>query len=584
MSHAAEYPSPNIVDSRRLMGPNVYSDREGVLLEVRGAEPSGSVDETATRERWRVAIASCMAALGMPEPVVVERRTEDALMLYASAPIDVLMTATEVNEQAWVAAETRMPISPAEIERLHVLVDAERRAFGNAAAVHATAIERHCTVTVDDDSLSLGSGIGSRTWTFAELPPVDEIPWATITDIPIALVTGSNGKTTTTRLLSAMWRNADRVPGWCCSDGVWVGDEQREFGDYSGPAGARAVLRDGAVQAAVLETARGGILRRGLAVHRATAAIITNIAADHFGEYGVHSLQDLMEAKAVVALAVRSNGRLVLNADDATLVDFATRTPEPVVWFSERDDNPVVLAHLYGGGDACVVSDGRVVLHANGAIVDLGAVHEFPLTLGGAARHNIANALGAAMMAFVCGVSTEIIRRTLHTFGLDATDNPGRLQLYRFGGAQLLVDYAHNPDGLAALCQTANAIPAVRRLLVLGQAGNRDNAQLRALADAAFDAARFDRIVVKEMPSMLRGRPAGEVSGVLITQLIVRGINTARLEVAPTELHAMRRALAWARDGDVLLCPVHAEQSAVLLWLSALADAGWTTGTPLPPY
>jgi UDP-N-acetylmuramyl tripeptide synthase len=179
-------------------------------------------------------------------------------------------------------------------------------------------------------------------------------------------------------------------------------------------------------------------------------------------------------------------------------------------------------------------------------------------------------------------VPVDCIRDTLATFGAATTDNPGRLQLYRFGGVTALVDYAHNPDGLAALCETAKAMPATRRLVVLGQAGNRGDEEIRALARAAWDVIPFDRVIVKEMPTMLRGRQPGEVSALLSDELATLGVPMARIEEAPSELEAVRRAFEWARDGDLLVCPVHVDKKVVLPWLMRLADAGWIPGAPLP--
>jgi cyanophycin synthetase len=395
-------------------------------------------------------------------------------------------------------------------------------------------------------------------------------------------VTGSNGKTTTTRLVAAMWRAAGRTTGWSCSDGVWVDDEQLEQGDYSGPAGARVVLRDIRVNAAVLETARGGILRRGLAVSRADAAIITNVAADHFGEYGMGTLQDLATAKGVVARALGDHGTLVLNADDAVLVDLASSLKVRIAWFSMSAEHPALDAHVLAGGDAATLHDGRVMLHRDDVWDDLGAIDAMPLTLNGTATHNIENVLGAALLASEAGVPVDAIRETLATFGKSPTDNPGRLQVRRFGDMTVLVDYAHNPDGLAALCETAKGMPAKRRLVILGQAGNRDDEQLRALARAAWDVIHFDRIIIKEMPTLLRGRHAGEVPAILANELSLLGVPRDRVDEAASELEAIRHAFEWAQDGDLLVCPVHVEKKGVLSWLKQLTDAGWVAGMPLP--
>ena len=576
-----DFPSPSIIDSRRLLGPNFYSARPGALLEVRGDVPR--LD--ALLEAWAARARELLDALGWDAnsaEVQVRRSGGNATMFFAAA-IDVLMTATEVNEQAWVTAESggRVKSDSAIVATLRATATAERVTRKNLVEVFERALAKGLSPVFDDESLTVGAGKGAQTWPIDAVPAVDAVSWKAITGVPISLVTGSNGKTTTTRLVAAMWRTAGRVAGLSCSDGVWVEDDRIESGDYAGPAGARAVLRDPRIEAAVLETARGGVMRRGLAVHRANAAIITNIVADHFGEYGLDNLQDLAEAKRVVIKALGADGRLVLNADDPMLVKLARGLTIPISWFSVAPANSIIDAHAASGGDVAAVQDGRVMLH-RGRWHDLGAIDAMPLTLRGAARHNVENILGACLLAVASGVPVQSLRATLVKFGSAASDNPGRLQAYRFGGATVLVDFAHNPDGLAALTETAKTIAATRRLLLLGQAGNRDDTQLRALVRAAWSVMPFDRVIVKEMPTLLRGRAPGELPRIFSDELVKVGLPKTQIEVVDGELAALRRAFAWARNGDLLVCPVHVEKAAVIAWLEQLRAAGWKAGDKLP--
>lgn len=562
------------------MGPNLYSDRVGVVLEVTFGEASTD----ALLAAWATHATQLAELLGWERCEIHVRPEQGGASLFLAAPVDALMSATDVNEQAWVLAESGSAAKAAAsvMMELRDKCDAEQATRSTLAAVYDEAHLRGLCVTFDDELVTLGSGCGARTWPLAALPDAADIEWSALHDTPIALVTGSNGKTTTTRLVAAMWRAAGRLAGWSCSDGVWVGDAPLEEGDYSGPAGARVVLRDARVEAAVLETARGGILRRGLAMSRADAAIITNIAADHFGEYGMGSLRDLAAAKAVVARAAGSRGCLVLNADDPLLVDVAADCECRIAWFSTATAHQALDAHVLAGGDAATLHDGRIMLHLGDVWHDLGAVEAMPITLRGTAQHNIQNILGASLLAAVSGVPVESIRATLARFGASPKDNPGRLQVYGFGALTVLVDFAHNPDGLAALCETARGMSATRRLLVLGQAGNRDDEQLRALARAAWQVMPFDRVIIKELPTMLRGRVVGEIPRILMDELSRLGVSSARMEVAPGELDAVRRAFAWAQDGDLLVCPVHVEKKGVLAWLRRLREDGWVAGMPLP--
>ena len=580
MTLDAELPTLSIADSRRLLGPNFHDTRPGVVLEVRFEEEEGE----QLLERWVQAAQHLARELSWPQPELRVRREQGGAALFFTAPVDALMAATNVNEQAWVSAERGDPVPSAEIvNELRALVGDEQRAHANLAIVYDAAVASGRVVTFDDESLTAGVGAGSRTWSVDDVPRIERVDWRGVNNAPVALIAGSNGKTTTTRLIAAMWRAAGVAAGWCCSDGVWIDGEQVASGDYSGPGGARIVLRDTRVQAAVLEVARGGILRRGLAVSRADAAIITNISADHFGEYGIANLGDLADAKAVVARALSAGGALVLNAEDPLLVELSRRLRLETAWFAVDAGNAWLQSHLQAGGDVATVTDGRLVVHVNRHWTDLGTVAEMPLTHGASAQHNVQNVLGAALLGMRLGIPVDAMRATLSSFGAQAADNPGRLQVLKVGGTTVLVDYAHNPDGLAALCRTASLLPATRRILILGQAGNRGDDQIRALPRAAFETLPFDHVVIKELPTLLRGRTLTEVPRLFADELRIMGVSSDAISFAESDMAALRLALSRALPGDLVVAPTHVTRAAANAWLSRLVEAGWVAGTPLPP-
>jgi UDP-N-acetylmuramyl tripeptide synthase len=454
-------------------------------------------------------------------------------------------------------------------------------------ALQTAAAERGLPVFIDDEALSIGAGSGSRSWPLSELPAVTDVPWPALHGVPTALVTGSNGKTTTVRLLAAIAAAAGVPAGYCCTEGVFVEGLALDSGDYSGPAGARAVLRHAGVELAVLETARGGLMRRGLAVARADVALVTNVSADHLGEYGIAGVEDIAEAKLVVARALVQGGMLVLNGGDAVLMAVAARTPHVqalfatgrVALFARDHDGPALLALRQSGGRTCGVRDGRLLWSHGGAATDLGAIADFPLTLGGAAPHNTENIAAAVLAAQALGLPERAIRQTLETFGAQAQDNPGRLERWAHHGATVLIDYAHNPDGLAQLLTVARALlPTGARLgLLLGQAGNRDDAAIVELARTAA-AAQPDRIVIKELPEMLRGRPLGAVPGLIAASLQAAGFDTSRVALQADEEAAARVLLAWARPGDVIVLPIHTK--AVRERLAQALRADQAAGDP----
>ena len=559
-----------LLDSRRLTGPSLLLDRPGAVIDV-----SLTPEETAAAvAAWAAQARRMLDALGWSGEEIAARTFPGGASLALSAPVDALYTATEVNDWAWEAAEDvlagrREP----DLAKAREVLRAEiaRESNPSLIALREAAAARGVTFLADDRAVSVGLGKGSLSWPARALPHPDEVDWSRVHDIPVLLVTGTNGKTTTVRLLASIVDASEQMPGVTSTDQIDVGGEVLDRGDFSGPGGARALLRDRRVEVAILETARGGLLRRGLAVERASAALVTNIAADHLGDLGIHDLGSLAATKLVIARAVGPEGRIVLNADDPELVAAAGRLQAPILWFSLDAGNPRVRQAVEAGGEAVFLEDGALVLAREGERVRVMAAAEAPLTFGGAARHNVANALAAIGMAAAIGIPVEAMAKGLRRVRNTPEDNLGRANTFEREGVRVLVDYAHNPHGLTALLDVAQAIPAERRLLVLGQAGDRDDEALRELARAALPF-QPDRFVIKEIPEMLRGRQPGEVPALLESELRRNGVAPARIQRADSELEAVQKALAQARPGDLLILLVHVQREAVL---EMLREAGF---------
>lgn len=567
-----------LLDSRRLTGPNLLQGREGAVLDVALEEREADAAVAAWRERAR----RLLDAVGWREEEVAVRRFPGGASLAISAPVDALYSATEVNERAWEAAEEVLRGEAPDLEEVVVRLRAEIERERNPAllALRDAAEARGVAFLADDRQASVGLGKGSLTWPVEDLPRPEEVPWERVHDVPVVLVTGTNGKTTTVRLLAAMARAAGATAGTTSTDRVEVGGEVLERGDFSGPVGARALLRDPRVEMAILETARGGMLRRGLAVRRADAAAVTNVAADHLGEHGVDDLEALAETKLVVARAVGPEGRVVLNADDPLLVAGAGRIAAPVVWFSLDPESPGFQKLLERGETAWVLHQGEIERWAGGWKQVVARAEEIPIAFGGAARHNIANALAALALGAAVRLPQEAMVRALRQVRSDPDDNPGRGNLFEIGGVRVLLDYAHNPHGIAALLGLAVNLPARRRLILLGQAGDRDDEAIRELAQAAWKI-QPDRVVVKELPEMLRGRRLGEIPAILEDELRRLGAGDERIGRAGNELEAVRQAFAWARKGDLLLLLVHKQREEVFDLLRRLRETGWEPGEPV---
>jgi cyanophycin synthetase len=576
-------------DSRRLTGSNLFFASTGAVLDVVRA----SLDEAEIGD-WRARVERIGAELGWADRRSVARRHAGGVLLAISAPADQLLLATEVNEWALCAAlSDRDPMRGAALQEALVAAamddanpDAELdpgllpvieesaalARFRQLSAVEAApklralikaANDRSLPHFADDAELIVGAGRGSRTFALNRLPSTAEVPWDELSDIPTALVTGSNGKTTTVRLVAACARAHGWRPGYNCTDGVFIGDETLASGDYSGPAGARLVMRDQRTEAAILEVARGGILRRGLAISRADAAVVTNISSDHFGEYGIDDLAGLADVKLSVAAVLAAHGRLVLNADDALLrikvSELALRygLASSPAWFAHDADQSYLSKYRAQGASTCGVRGGRLWLNHTDLEQDLGLVTAMPLSIGGIAAYNVGNLAAAALVAVSLGIPAPTIAAVFAHFGEKTSDNPGRMMRFEFQGTHVLIDYAHNPDGLRGFLSVAKQLRGKGRLgLLLGHAGNRQDSDIAELARVA---AGFepDLVVVKENAAQLRGRAPGEVPRIIRDELLRLGFPESRLSMRDNELDAARYALDWARPGDVLALPLH---------------------------
>ena len=572
------------------------------MLEV----PGSSIDDDLIAA-WRARAERAGARLGWLNRQAVARKHAGGVSLAISAPIDQLFLATEVNEWALCAALVeRDPDRWSNLEEMLVAeaLQANENSASPAAQIppmleesaalsrfeRLSSLEAHPRLralldaaqkralphVVDESELTLGAGNGGHNFPLTALPDVDDVPWQELWDIPTAIITGSNGKTTTVRLIAACARSFGWHAGYNCTDGVFLDDQALAMGDYSGPAGARMVMRERRTQAAILETARGGILRRGIAVSQAAVAVITNVSSDHFGEYGIHDLAGLAQVKLAVAAAIGPGGLLVLNADDAQLRAQADelvrrfgRSP-PLGWFSASADPRALREHRLRGGSTCGPREGRLYLSHGGAEYDLGSVSAMPLSMGGVAAYNVANMAGAALGAAALGIAPAAIAAVLAEFGSRLEDNPGRMMRFKIGEVTVLLDYAHNPDGLRGFLTVANHLRggAGRLGLLLGQAGNRKDADIRELTQVA---AQFHPalVVVKEDEAHLRGRAPEEIPRIIRAELKRLGFADSALPMVSSEVEAVRYALEWARPGDVLALPVHsvAARAAVLAML-----------------
>jgi UDP-N-acetylmuramyl tripeptide synthase len=543
-----------LTESRRLTGANLYWDYPSAIIDVAIDGP-----QQPAIEAWERAAREWLDAVGYGEQKTCFRVFEGGASLLISAPIDVLYSMCELNEVAWASAlhvcgRGDAPDPREEKPRLNRLFDEERNP--SLLLLQAAAHEHGVPFLWDDDEISVGFGKSTRSWPPDQLPSPDEIDWAAIEAIPVALVTGTNGKSTTVRMTAAIMTAAGFNAGLTSTDFIRVGERVIDTGDYSGTGGARTLLRQADVEVAVLEVARGGLLRRGLGVEHADAAVVTNVARDHLGEYGINSVDELIPAKFIVHRSLGGDDPLILNADDPGVVRFAGTLDKRIFWFSLEAGNSLIRSSLEKGGSACYFDDGWLVAAEGSHSRRVVAVDEIPATRGGVVRYNISNALAAMSIAVAFNVEDQAIAKGLAVFRGDEQDNPGRGNWFEHrvddGTVRILVDFAHNEHGMIALADVVNMVAAERVVLLMGQAGDRLDEDISDLVRAAC-GMKPDQLLVAELPGYERGREPFEVPALIKSEAIASGINEDHVEIFPSPGEATALALQRAQPGDLLV-------------------------------
>ncbi len=368
--------------------------------------------------------------------------------------------------------------------------------------------------------------------------------------IPLAAVTGVNGKTTVTRLIAHVLKTQGLRVGMTCTDGIWLDDRRIDSGDCSGPASARAVLAHPEVQAAVLETARGGILRAGLGFDRCQVAVVTNIGeGDHLGIDGIDTLEKLALVKRTIVDVVLPDGMAILNGADPLVIPMAAKSPGGSLFFAISEHEPALAAHRAHGKPVIFVRDGVMVLFDGKQEISIDRVSEIPLTIQGRIKFQVENVLASAAALWGMGVSVEQIRRGLRTFQSDVKQSPGRFNVLEINSATVIVDYGHNPSALDALISAAESFPAQRRIAVYSTAGDRRDCDIQRQGEQLGNS--FDEVYLFE-GHYKRGRQDGEMIS-LFQSGVQRGTRVRKTWTSDDALASAEMALNDLEPGDLLL-------------------------------
>jgi cyanophycin synthetase len=366
--------------------------------------------------------------------------------------------------------------------------------------------------------------------------------------IPIIAITGTNGKTTTTRLIAHIVKNNGHRVGFTTSDGIYIQNNMMLKGDTTGPVSSEFILKDPTVDFAVLETARGGILRSGLGFGFCDIGIITNIQEDHLGISDIHTLDDLARVKSVVINSVKKDGWAVLNADNKYCVEIGKKADCNVAYFSRNENNPVVIAHCKKGGIACVCENGYITIKKGDWKIRVQRTILIPLTFGGTVAFMIDNVMAATLATFLHGFKTEDIKMSLETFIPSAAQTPGRMNIFEFKDFRFMIDFAHNPDGYNGIKQFLSNIDSPFKIGIIAGTGDRRDDDIRELGKIAADM--FDYIILRQ-EKHLRGRTEEN-----ILSLLIEGIKSVDpnkgYEVVPKEVDAIKHAMSLAKPGTFI--------------------------------
>ncbi len=547
----------SLVELRVLEGPNLYFPRAAIKLTLDISGLAEVPTEKATRFAARIGLRSSRP--GEPGSGFRQR--------FAARAVSRL-----VRSVAHESGTNRLAVRVRPTNDPHQLVVAypwrhRERAQEMGRAV-AAVLDELPAADVDE-------AVGRAARRVADAPN-GEGPTTITPRIPVVAVTGTNGKTTTSRMIAHIARTWGKHVGWSNTDGIYIDGVMVEAGDYSGPSGAGRVLAHQDVEIAVTETARGGILLKGIGLTRNDVSVVTNISADHLGLQGIDTLDQLAEVKAVVPHITRKGGWAVLNADDPRV--FAMRQviqAQPWV-FSRHPDSPAIREVLGHGGRATTVIDGWVsVLTPSSDALPLVELVDVPMTLAGLSRFNVENALAAASAALAIGIPKEVVVAGLTSFRPDAEHNPGRMNFYSIGEVSVVLDLAHNEAGLEAMLEIMNGVrrPGARVLLGLGAVGDRQDELLERLGEMA--GMNADVVTIGHKRAYLRGREQGEMDDLFRAGLERVGMT----EVASydTEVESLAAMVAGAEPGDVVGLMCHAERQEAYDWI---ARHGGTADAP----
>jgi cyanophycin synthetase len=538
----------SLIELRVLEGPNLYFPRAAIKLTLDVSSLAAASDGTAQRFATRIGLKN--ARPGSPESGFRQR--------FALRAVGRLVRAV-----AQESGTSRLAVRVRPTSDQHQIVVAFPWAHRERAQEMGRAIGDVLDSLLSTD---IEAAVGAAAERVAAAAP-GEAPHTVTPRIPVVAVTGTNGKTTTSRMIAHIARTDGRLVGWSNTDGIYIDGELVEAGDYSGPSGAGRILAHPEVELAVTETARGGILLKGIGLTRNDVSVVTNVSADHLGQQGIDTVDQLAEVKAVVPRITRRSGWAVLNGDDPRVYDMRNAIKAKPWVFSRDPDSPAIRETLNVGGRATTVIDGWVsVLTTKSDPDPLIELVDVPMTLAGLSRFNVENSLAAVSAALAIGVPRDVVVEGLKTFLPDAEHNPGRMNFFTLGETSVVMDLAHNEAGLEALMEIMNGVrrPGARLLLGLGVVGDRQDDLIEKLGEIA--ARDSDVVAIGHKERYLRGRTVEELETLM--RAGAERVGVTGVPAYPTELACLAALVGQALPGDVVGLMCHAERQECYDWIA----------------
>ncbi|MCY4728638.1 Mur ligase family protein [Nocardioides sp. STR2] len=544
----------SLVELRVLEGPNLYFPRAAVKLTLDVSTITEAGEEAVLRFARRIGLRTTRP--GAPGSGFRQR--------FALRAVERLVRAIAGEAGTRRLAVRVRPTSDPDI----VVVAFPWRNRGRARALGeavAHALDALPTPDVEEAVSAAAAEVAAA--------PRGDRPGTITPTIPVVAVTGTNGKTTTSRMIAHIARTSGLVVGWSNTDGIYRDGVLVEAGDYSGPSGAGRALGLDGVQLAVTETARGGILLKGIGITRNDVSVVTNVTADHLGLQGIDTVDQLAEVKSVVPRITRKDGWSVLNGDDPRVLAMRSVISARPWIFSRDPDSPAVREVLTDGGRATTVIDGWITVLAPGADPDpLVELVDVPMTLAGLSRFNIENALAAASAALAVGLARDAVVAGLTSFRPDAEHNPGRMNFFSLPAGDgecisVVMDLAHNEAGLEALLEIMSGVrrPGARLLLGLGAVGDRTDELIDALGE--IGAKGSDVVAIGHKEWYLRGRTMDEIDALLRAGAARVGVTD--IDTYTTEVACLAALVERAEPGDVVGLMCHAERQEAYDWIAA---------------